>query len=77
MEISLYEAKTNFSKVVQDLIDGKEEVVVVSKNGKPVVQMTLISQKNSKRIGVAKKEMKDFDISLEDFNAIPTLDFGL
>ena len=77
MEMSLYEAKTNFSKVVQDLLDGKEEVVVVSKNGKPAVQITLVSQKNSKRIGIAKKEMKDFDISLEEFDSIPTLDFGL
>lgn len=77
MEISLYEAKTNFSKVVQDLLDGKEDIIVVSKNGKPAVQITLVAQKNSKRIGIAKKEMKDFDISLEEFNDIPTLDFNL
>ena len=77
MELSLYETKTNFSKVVQDLIDGKEETIIVTKNGKPVVQMTLISKKNSKRIGIAKKEMQGFDMSLEEFNAIPTLDFGL
>ncbi len=75
MELSLYEAKTNFSKIVQLLIDGKEEVIVVSKNGKPVIQLTPISKKNSKRIGIAKKEMKDFDISLEEFNAIPIGDF--
>ena len=77
MEMSLYEAKTNFSKVVQDLIDGKEDMIIVSKNGKPAVQITLVSKKNSKRIGIAKKEMDGFDISLEDFNSIPTLDFGL
>ena len=77
MEVSIYEAKTNFSKIVQNLIDGKEEVVIVSKNGKPVIQMSLIAHKNSKRIGIAKKEMKDFDLSLEDFNSISTLDFGL
>lgn len=77
MELSLYETKTNFSKVIQDLIDGKEETIIVTKNGKPVVQMTLVSKKNSKRIGIAKKEMQGFDMSLEDFNAIPSLDFGL
>ena len=77
MELSLYEAKTNFSKVIQSLIDGKEEMVIISKNGKPVVQMTLVSKKNSKRIGIAKKEMEGFDMSLEEFNSIPTLDFGL
>ncbi len=77
MELSIYEAKSNFSKIVQSLIDGKEETVIVSKNGKPVVQITLIAKKGCKRIGAAKKEMEGFDISLEDFNAIPTLDFGL
>ena len=75
MELSLYEAKTNFSKIVQLLIDGKEEVIVVSKNGKPLIQLTLVSKKKSERIGIAKKEMKDFDISLEEFNSIPIGNF--
>ena len=75
MEISIYDAKANLSKLIQSLIDQKEEVIVISKNGKPVVQMTLISRKNNKRIGSAKKEMAGFDISLEDFNAIQIDDF--
>ena len=32
---------------------------------------------SNKRIGAAKEEMKDFDISLEEFNAISTPNFGL
>jgi len=77
MKISIYEAKTHFSKIIQDLVDGKEEIIIVSKNGKPIVQMTLVTKKNSKRVGVAKKDMEGFDISLEEFNSISTLDFGL
>ncbi len=77
MEISIYEAKTNFSKLIQQLIDGKEEVIIISKNGKPVVQMSLLNKKNSKRVGIAKKEMKEIDISLEDFNSIPVEGFEL
>ena len=77
MVISVYEAKTNFSKLIQTLIDGNEEIIIISKNGKPVVQMSLLAKKNSKRVGSARKEMKDFDISLEDFNSIPIEDFGL
>ena len=77
MELSLYEAKTNFSKIIQMLIEGKEDLIVISKNGKPVVQMTLFAKKNSKRVGIAKKEMEGFDLSLEDFNDIPVEDFGL
>lgn len=77
MELSIYETKTNFSKLVQLLIDGKEDTIIISKNGKPVVQLVPIVKKNSKRIGIAKKEMKDFELSLEDFNSIPIEDFGL
>lgn len=76
MKISIYEAKTHFSKIIQDLVDGKEEIIIVSKRGEPVVQMTLVAKKNSKRVGVAKKDMEGFDISLEEFNSISTLDFG-
>lgn len=77
MEINIYNAKTNFSKIIQLIIEGKEDIIIISKNGKPVAQLTPIFKKNSKRIGIAKEEMKDFDMSLDDFNAIKTLDFGL
>ena len=72
MELSVSEAKNNLSKAIQTLIDGKEEKIVITKNGKPVVQMTLYSKKVNKRIGIAKNEMKGFDMSLEEFNSIPT-----
>lgn len=75
MEISIYDAKTHLSSLIQSLVEEKEDVIYISKNGKPLVQLTLIKQKNSKRLGAAKKEMKDFDISLEAFNNIPIDDF--
>ena len=77
MNLSLSEAKNSFSKVVQSLIDGDEETVIITKNGKPVVQIMPLLKKNSLRVGVAKKEMEGFDLSLEDLNNIPTPDFGL
>lgn len=77
MNLSLSEAKNNFSKVIQSLIDGDEEIVIITKNGKPVVQIMPLLKKNSLRVGVAKKEMEGFDLSLEDFNNIPAPDFGL
>lgn len=75
MELSIYEVKTHFSEVVQSIIDGKEECVIVSKNGKPVVQIVPVCKKNSKRIGSAKNEMKGFSLSLEEFNSIPVEGF--
>ena len=75
MEISLYDAKAKFSKIIQDLIDEKEDVITITKHGKPVVQMVLINKKNTKRVGAAKEEMKSCHLSLEEFNAIPIDDF--
>lgn len=75
MEISIYNAKTHLSNLIQQLIEEKEDVIYISKNGKPVVQLTLIRSKKSKRLGAAKKEMKDFDLSLDEFNAIPVDEF--
>ena len=75
MEMSIYDAKTHLSSLIQQLVDEKEEVIYISKNGKPIVQLTLIKTKKSKRLGIAKKEMKGFDLSLEDFNNIPVDDF--
>lgn len=75
MEISIYDAKTHLSSLIKTLVEEKEEVIYISKNGKPIVQLTLIRHKNNKRLGAAKKEMNGFDISLEDFNNIPIGDF--
>ena len=75
MEVNIYDAKTNFSKLIQNLVDEKEEVIFISKNGKPIVQMTLIPRKNTNRVGAAKKEMEGFDMSLEEFNSLPIDDF--
>ena len=59
------------------LIDGKEESITVSKNGKPVIQLVPIAKKNSKRIGAAKKEMQNFNLDLDEFNSISIEDFEL
>ena len=77
MEINIYDAKTHLSKLIQNLIDEKEEEIIITKNGKPVVKMVLISNKNKKRLGIAAKEMNDFDLSLEMLNSIPVEGFDL
>ena len=75
MEISIYDAKTHLSNLIQQLVEEKEDIIYISKNGKPIVQLTLIKNKKTKRLGAAKKEMKGFDLSLEDFNSIPVDNF--
>lgn len=54
--VSLFEAKTNLSKIVESLIDGTEQEIVISRRGKPVVRLTPLNNTTdtSKRIGIAK-----------------------
>ena len=71
MKVSVDNAKTNLSELVQALMDGKESSIIITMNGKPVAQMTPVQSFVSKRLGAAKEEMKGFDISLEEFDSIP------
>ena len=53
--VSMFEAKTHLSRLVEALLAGKEDRVVISRRGKPVVCLTpLRSVDTSKRIGVAR-----------------------
>jgi prevent-host-death family protein len=54
--VSLFEAKTNLSKIVESLIDGTEQEIVISRRGKPVVRLTPMNDRTdtTKRIGIAK-----------------------
>ena len=45
------------------------------KNDKFNSENQAISEKKSKRIGIAKEEMKDFDISLDELDSIEIPDF--
>ena len=53
----------------------KEDSVLVTRYGKPYRLYSLAKNENHKRVGVAKKEMEGFDISLEELNSIPIEDF--
>ena len=54
-QVNMLEAKTELSRLVRLLETRQEEVILIARNGTPVVQMTLAQKKpTSKRIGVAK-----------------------
>jgi len=53
--VSLFDAKTHLSKIVDDLMTGKEDRVVIERRGKPAVLVTpAISTDVSRRIGLAR-----------------------
>ena len=59
MQVSILEAKNNLSNLIDLIETGKEDNVIISKYGKPVVKMVVYNDVQvSKRIGVAKGRLK-------------------
>ncbi len=69
--VTIYQAKTNLSKIIQDVINGEE--VVIAKGKIPVVKLVLLdSVKNAvRKLGGLQGQIKmadDFDSELTDFD---------
>ncbi len=57
--VSLFDAKTHLSRIVQDIVSGIEDAIIVSRHGKPVVKIIPVSEAGTaKRIGVALGRFK-------------------
>ena len=55
IQYNMYEAKTNLSKICKALENKEEDLVLISRNGKPIIQLTLFNNKDrSKFFGCAK-----------------------
>ena len=65
MQVNIVEAKAEFSKLIRILESKREDSITVSRNGKPIIRMTLINDTSvSKRIGAGKGKFTvhgDFD----------------
>ena len=64
-QVNMLEAKSNLSKLVKDLEQHQEDTVLIARDGKPVVMMVRIPQKESvNRFGIAEGVFtvpEDFD----------------
>jgi prevent-host-death family protein len=56
--VSLFEAKTHFSRLIDQIASGAESEIVISRNGKPVARVVPIREDVSRRIGLAKGEFE-------------------
>ena len=66
--VNMHEAKTNLSKLVEALVSGAEQEIVISRNGKPAARMVPIEPVPAKRkLGFAKGRI-EFDY--EAFQAL-------
>ena len=68
--VTIHQAKTNLSKIIQDVINGEE--VVIAKGKTPVVKLVLLeSARNSQRkLGQLEGKIRisdDFDDELDEF----------
>ena len=54
--VGVLEAKNNLSKLIKTLEQGQEERVVITRNNRPVAQITLVDDESTPRIGVARGE---------------------
>jgi len=70
-QVTIHEAKTNLSKLIQEAISGEE--VIIAKGREPIIRLEVLPHvKPKRRAGGAKGliiEMgPDFDDTLEDFS---------
>ena len=53
--VSLFDAKTHLSRIIEDLLSGRNDEVVISRRGKPVARLAPLKKTDTKnRIGVAR-----------------------
>jgi len=65
--VNMHEAKTHLSRLVEALVSGAEQEVVIARNGTPAVKMTVVAPHRAPRqFGFAKGR---FTLS-DDFDAM-------
>jgi len=74
MQVGVFEAKTDFSRLIRLVESRREESITVARNGRPVAKIVPYdSAPVSKRIGVAKGKFEvpdDFDAGNEEIAAM-------
>jgi prevent-host-death family protein len=68
MKVSVYEAKSKLSQMINKALEGEE--VVITRNGKDVVKLAPVQKKKRDWIGMWEGQIKihdDFDDPLPDF----------
>jgi prevent-host-death family protein len=74
MQVGVFEAKTDFSRLIRLVESKREESITVARNGRPVAKIVPYDNAPvSKRIGVAKGKFEvpdDFDAGNEEIAAM-------
>lgn len=72
VQVNMFEAKSDLSKLVKMLETREEDVIYITRNGIKIVQLTLIQKPDiSKRIGIAEGKTilpSDFDKTFDSLD---------
>lgn len=68
--VNMLDAKTNLSKLVNDVETGVEKEIIIARNGRPAARLVPIAAPKSghKRLGLMAGKFPE--MTLEDFNAL-------
>ena len=56
--VSLFDAKTHLSRLIEQVISGAEDEIVISRNGRPVARLVPMQPDVSRRVGLAREEFE-------------------
>lgn len=56
--VSLFDAKTHLSRLIDRIASGAENEIVISRNGKPVARVVPLAVDVSRRVGLARGEFE-------------------
>ncbi len=56
--VSLFDAKTYLSRLIEPVISGAEDEIVISRNGRPVARLVPMQPDVSRRVGLARGEFE-------------------
>lgn len=60
-KVNMYQAKTEFSKLVAMLESGEEDEIIIARDGKPVARMVFYSEEKQERpFGIAKGKLPEW-----------------
>ena len=70
LQVTIHEAKTHLSRLIQKALEGEE--IIIAKGKQPLVKLVVLPElRNERRLGGAKEFVKfmadDFDVPLDEF----------
>lgn len=67
-EYNVYEAKTNFSKIIRQLESKEEDFIIISKKGRPTLKVTLYDNNGRENLFGCAKGMFDIPDNFDDID---------